>query len=86
MVAEFNRPEPRAEVMHSVREAMIAIAVRHELPVSYVCQRALEYSAMSAAIDGVAGMDRLYQDAKRHGSKLREYAKQEEADRETFYA
>lgn len=86
MAAEFTRPEPRAEVMSSVRRALILVANQHELPVSYICQRALEYSAMSLEISGVAGIDKLYSDAKSHGEKLRIAAEQEEADREGFAA
>lgn len=86
MVAEFHRPEPRAEVMSAVRRALITLANQHELPVSYICQRALEYSAMSLEISGVAGIDKLYGDAKSHGQKLRIAAEQEEADREGFAA
>jgi hypothetical protein len=86
MAAEFTRPEPRAEVMSAVRRALIGLANHHELPVSYICQRALEYSAMSLAIDGVAGMDKLYGDAKSHGAKLRKAAQDEEAEREGWVA
>ena len=86
MVAEFTRPEPRAEIMSAVRRDMIMLANHYELPVSYVCQRALEYSAMALAIDGVAGMDKLYGDAKSHGQKLRKAAQDEEAERDGFVA